>query len=483
MFVVHPLSYVFHHPLWLDEAWVATLAKAPWSRAYALSSSTPVGWLFLVRLVPGGRGEQLRVIPLLFAAGEVVVAYILVRGLPWESVGRARVAAAATGVVVLLAPVSLVRNDLKQYTADAFFALVILALASRAEGRPGTRTMTEFVAVTVVAALFSTVAAFVAVAALAGLLGAALLARSAARVRTVAVGGGVAIVGLAAYFAGVVLPHTSASLRSYWDDFYLPSSPLHALGDSWTRFYRLAPALGVPALVSVALFGAGCVVCARIGRPGLGLAFGLLWIEMLVVAMARRYPFLDLRTSHFLLVVSLVAITVGFVGLVGALASRYRLLVIVVCFLAATLFLHNSVPYVRARWLPNEDVRTAVAYVADHYRPGDVIVVSLPSSFGFSYYWPGAPIQYVKDDAVSMGFVTRVPGLRHVVYVGGLTPRDTTSAMRRALADAGPRSPRIWIIRTHLFDAEAASWERTFRALRLHPSVKQVGSEPLWIVG
>ncbi|MDQ1447351.1 MAG: hypothetical protein QOC79_322, partial [Actinomycetota bacterium] len=144
VFVVHPFGYVMHHPYWADEAWVAVLSKAPLTQWTSLSSSTPIGWLLAVRLAPVGR-DGLRIVPLLFSAGVVVMAYVVARGLPWRKVSVARFAGAVAGAVVLLAPISLMRNDLKQYTADAFFTLVLVALACRVEARPGRRSLTYLV--------------------------------------------------------------------------------------------------------------------------------------------------------------------------------------------------------------------------------------------------------------------------------------------------------------------------------------------------
>ena len=324
------------------------MAKAPLSRALEFSSSTPIGWLLLVRLVPGGRGEQMRWVPLLFSAAEVAVAYALGRRLPWGSEAFARVAGITVAAAVLLAPLSLVRNDLKQYTADAFFALLILFLANRAEGAPGTRTMAALVIASIGATFFSTVAAFVAVAVFAGLLFAALWARSREQVRNVVIGGVVVAAVEAGYFLLVVVPHTNPALRTFWDLYYLPASP-RAFTKVWTRLTVLAPALGLPAMLAIVLFATGCIVLVQIGRPGSACSVALLWIEMMVVAMARRYPLLDLRTSQFLLVVSLVTIVIGFLGIVRALLPKSRMLVTAIAILTAAVYLHGNVPYIRAR--------------------------------------------------------------------------------------------------------------------------------------
>jgi len=481
--VLHPVSYILHAPFWLDEAWVADLARAPLARALTLSSSTPIGWLLLVRLVPGGGGEQLRLVPLVFAAGEVAAAYVLAYCLPWGSKAFARIAGVTVASVVLLAPVSLARNDLKQYTADAFFSLVILALASRAEREPAPRPILQLAAVSVVATFFSTAVAFVVVAAFVGLFAAAIAGRAPDRIRTVGAAGAAVAVALSAYFALVVVPHTNASLRAYWDDFYLPFSA-RAGSLTWHRFAAVAPATGFTAIVVVALFGLGCVMLARMGRPGLAYALPVLWLEMFAVGIAHRYPFLDVRTSLFLLVVSLVPMAVGVLALTQLLWPSRRLVAWSLAVVTASLFVLGSVSYIRARSIPREDVPGALAYIDAHRRPGDVVLVTLPSSFGFAYYRSGGRTEFVDDATVSMGFVTRVAARRAVVYTDGLTSGDTTRALREALASArATPGARVWIIRSHLFADESRAWATAFDALGVQPELRPAGAEPVWLLG
>jgi len=62
-------GYLFSHAFWLDEGWVADSLRAPLHQLRLLTSSTPIGWTFLLRLVPHlGPPERLRVLPLAFGA-------------------------------------------------------------------------------------------------------------------------------------------------------------------------------------------------------------------------------------------------------------------------------------------------------------------------------------------------------------------------------------------------------------------------------
>lgn len=55
-----------------------------------------------------------------------------------------------TGAAVLLSPAMLIRDDLKQYTAEAFSCLLIWYLVARAENRRGWRRLIAIAVVTCV---------------------------------------------------------------------------------------------------------------------------------------------------------------------------------------------------------------------------------------------------------------------------------------------------------------------------------------------
>ena len=230
--LVHPMDEILTRPYWADEAWVATLTRVDLSDVNAFGSSTPMGWLLLARLVPGTGLQRHRLLPLAFSIATVVVAYGFVRTLRWRSRRWAQLAGTIVGVVVMMAPLSLLRNDLKQYTSDACFALLLLMATARAERCNDRRSIVWVGVISVVAVPFSTTSAFVAIAAFAGLFVAATRARSPRRVADIAAVGGVASVILVAYFVFVVLPHVTTHLRQFWSANYLRGSPAEMLGET-----------------------------------------------------------------------------------------------------------------------------------------------------------------------------------------------------------------------------------------------------------
>ena len=136
--LVHPIHLLLTKPFWLDEAWVAVLTKAPLRQLPRMSSTAPVGFVALLRFVPGSGLQRGRLVVLGFSVLTAITAYVLARGLRWKQRWLAQFGATVAALVVMLAPFSLVRNDLKQYTCDGFCALLLLRVrrAGRAAEEP-----------------------------------------------------------------------------------------------------------------------------------------------------------------------------------------------------------------------------------------------------------------------------------------------------------------------------------------------------------
>ncbi|MDR7277556.1 glycosyltransferase family 39 protein [Catenuloplanes atrovinosus] len=125
-------------PLWLDEQMIAINIRdrgfAGLATDLAHDQSAPIGWLWserVVLLILGDGERALRLIPLLFGIGTLVLAYYA---------GRRLLGPAGTLALVTLLAVngSLMRyaTELKQYSADAFTVLLLLFLAIAAIRRP-----------------------------------------------------------------------------------------------------------------------------------------------------------------------------------------------------------------------------------------------------------------------------------------------------------------------------------------------------------
>lgn len=480
---VHPISAMLQHPYWFDEVWVADLTRVPWSRLVGFSSVAPVGFVVLLKFVPGAGLQRGRLVVLSFSAASAAMAYVLVRTCSWTSASRARFAGTLAALVTMLAPFSLARNDLKQYTCDAFCALLIFTVAVRVD-RASQPTPVWWLAVVSLASVpFSSTAAFVSAAAFAGLLGSAALTRSRRRFVELLVTGGATGVLLVTYLAVVVLPNDNADIRNYWIPFYLRGLPWTMLHDGWTRLSALHNWLAMPTIVFVALFVAGLANLARLRERALVLAVPMLWFEMAVLARLRRYPFLDRRTSHFLLVASIVVVAIGAAGLLEVVYRRWRVVGVAIGIGLAAGFAVRFAPHVNGLQLPSEDVRAPTVYVAEHRTSHDVILVSRSASYGFSFYWPHGRLVAAGIDT-GQGFLPSVAGL-DAIYTTGATDDAVLAGLRQAVARwraAGPAN-RLFIVRSHESGGEEVAWDRAFAALDLHPRELAVGPERLLVVG
>ncbi len=475
---VHDVGYMLSQPFWNDEAWVAVTTRFPLSQLPETTSSTPIGWSFLVRLFTFGASESSRIVPLAFAGLAVAAAYWLARGLGWRGRADQVVAGTLAGLAVLLVPAMLLRDDLKQYTADAFFALLILALTSRLERTWSRRGLAALSVAVWGGMLFSDVAAFTGVAAIGALFLVQLARRAWGRLAEVTASGAVtAVLMLAVYEAFDARAADALGASTFWDGYYVPlGQGVHA---SWAFITKMLGHLRVdfglgPVWLALPLVIVGLVAIFRLGRPATALAIVVLLPEMIVLSALKVYPFGDLRTSTWLIAVTVTVAAIGVAGICtlarqwlrgGALAW---VAAVIVAAAAVAGFSAAAAPYVRGHPIPNEDVRDQADYVAKHAAADDVILVNLNSNWGFAYYWPyGQPARRLTT-VVRQGYVAYFPDQPRIVVAPNRNLAGVSTALHEALSRIRPGScERIWLIRSHVIPSEAAAWKVVLAAAHL----------------
>jgi hypothetical protein len=491
--VLHNVRYLLSQPYWNDEAWVAVTTRFPLGRLPQLTSSTPIGWSFLLRLVTAGRSQSGRLLPLAFAGIAVIPGYWLARRLDWRDRGTSIAAAVLAAAAVLLVPAMLVRDDLKQYTADACMTLVILATTARLERRWSPPSLALLAAAICGGMLVSDAAAFTGAAALGAVCLTELVRRDWRRLAEAAVAAvGTTVLGLAIYeifdARAVVL-----GLTAYWRNYYLPvhGGPARIIRFVARQFGLIHGYFGLgPWWLAVPLVLLGLATIARLGRPATALAAAALWPEMLALSALRKYPFLDLRTSTFLITSTAVVAAIGLAGLCAALRAWLRAVLrarqrdsrlatvaaVVVAATALAGFSLAAAPYVRSRLIPWEPIRQQAQYVAQHAGPRDPIVVSANSNWGFGYYWPAGQPASRPDPANLQGYQAIFPGQPRIVVAAQRDVAGIRAAMDQAVQLAPPGDcSRIWLVRTHVNAAELAAWRTVLAALRLDPKAEASG--------
>lgn len=474
--VVHNVSYMLHTPFWVDEAWVADSTRAPLSQLPWLTSSTPLGWSFLLRFLPGGGSEDLRLLPLAFTLAATVCAFYFGDALPlprpWTGL--------LTGSAVLLVPAMLVRDDLKQYTAEACASVVLLLLVARVEAGWSRGRLVAVGAVTAGGLLVTNTSAFVGLAGLVGLVVAALVRTDWRRV----VEATVALVGTAVVTGVVYLlidqRHRNPALTSFWTHYYVARGP--GISGTATSIHGylvgLAPSVGFRSLWLEAVLALGGVAgLVWLKRYALALTVPLSIGVTIVASMLHDYPFGDLRTSTFWLVEVAVLMAVGVACAITLVARNLRAVVAVAVVVVVVLVVWDVRPYIRSQPIPREDVRSQVAFVNTHRRPGDVVILSYSASWGFAYYEASPAPRFRHITYADTGFLPVYPGVRWLVQMPDRQPSDVATALATAEATAARTGGRIWIIRSHLAAPELLAWD----ALLAGKPVRQlaVGPEPL----
>ena len=476
--LVHDVPYMLHHSLWVDEGWVADSVRARITLVPSMTSSTPLGWTLLLRLAPFGGPERLRLVPLAFTMLAAATGYLFGRELRLTPF----VTGILTGAAVLLSPAMLLRDDLKQYTAEAFACLVLWVLVARVENEWRLRRLIAIAAVGSVGLLFANTVIFVGVAAMASLALACLVRRDYRRLPEIAgTSAGMLIVGLVIYVT-VIHPGVSPRLVADWHAHYMPTTSPSAAAHFLSRQLRhLAPFMGFRPLIfdaAAALAGIAALIWLR--RYALAAMFPIMLALVIVASAARKYPFGDLRTSTFWLVAVPLLMAVG-VAAAGHLAGRIdRRLPLLVAVVALAVWVPASNRYIRFHPIPNEDVHSEITYLEAHFRRGDVVIVSYGASFGFAYYYPATPSFPVGAIAPN-GHVVAYPQLPWMVVMTARQPVDIANALGTAenkiAAEPASARGRIWIVRSHQTRLEVRTWQTELAGAPVETI--RVGPEPI----
>jgi hypothetical protein len=473
-FVVHDVARIIDQSYWLGEAWVADSTRAPLADAPQLTSSSPLGWTVALRLVIFGGPQRHRLLPLLLLAAAVLVAYLIGRRSPLPKPVGGTLAA----VAVLLLPHALQRNDLKQYTADAFCALLLLWLTARAEERLTGSRLVDLAVAAPMTVLFSSTAILVSAAAFTGLATSILLRRQWANLVRLGIAALGAVAGAAAIYWSAIAPHVTAALTDHWREYFISfgdgvPAALDQFATRWSDAERLTN-LGPPWLAAVILV-AGLVTLARIRLLAVAISVPALAVALIGAAALERYPLLEQRTSFFFFVVLAVVAAFGLAGTARLLLEGGRLFgptlaqvvgstggrragavagrVAAAGLVTAAAVAYSVVPitdYVRVTAIPEEDTRSATAWLRRNLGPDDVLVTSAGSAFGYAYYNPDHEPSFVRADLPN-GFVPASDPAQPMIVVQPGTPAtapDYTRALTAAQSLLGPDG-QIHVLQAH----------------------------------
>jgi hypothetical protein len=238
------------------------------------------------------------------------------------------------------------------------------------------------------------------------------------------------------------------------------------------RLGRIAPFLGtrhVVVIVALAILGTWALVAQR--RLALALATPMLVLIAMGASAARKYPFLDLRTSLFWLVAVVALMAFGVARVVVLLARRNRGVAAVALVAVAAVWLHQAAPYAGEHVIPVEPLGADVEYLNAHRRPTDVVVVSFSAVWGFAFHERWTPFGVVELSDPPAGAPDFLPTFARDPRI--VVARGFEASAVRAAVDAGSRllrrqsSARLWIVLAHTEKREQRVWQAALAAARI----------------
>jgi len=425
--LIFRLSDLAARDLWTDEAWVALAAlKASPAAALAAGQSTPPFYLLTVwaaaKLV-GGQEWVLRSLSFAFGVGTLLVIWRLARALTSRSVSLLALAVVACSPIMVY-----YSKELKQYSGDAFFAVLVFYLAERLRASDGHRGWTALALTGLIGLGFSHTLVFCLPAA--GLI--LWLSLPAARAR-LTLQGGLWVLAFGAYYFLFFRHGMDSELVAYWGQDYPDFSGLGPffiwLGGALCRYFwyflgEWGPFWGPPFLLlgAYALWRrAQARVLVYWGFPIL-LAFG--------AAALHRYPFMAHYGGNRLMLFSAplfyLMVTAGACLVFSWLwQQRHRWVAAVLA--GALLFSLNplALPGENLRPLMNrEEISPLITRLEQELQPRDWVYVYYFAQWPFEYYYRG------PGERLCIGKSCVETGLK---------------------ANAGGTAPeRLWLIASHI---------------------------------
>lgn len=399
--VLFRLSDLGARDLWSDEAWVALAVLKPTvTEALAAGQSTPPFYLLTLRLLVQLFGESevvLRSLSFAFGVGTVLLFWPLARRL-------APPAAAWLGLAAVSAAPVLVyfSKELKQYSGDAFCAVLLALLTERFLERPGTGRLALLAAAGALGIGFSHPLVFVLP--VMGLV--AFVGAPAWRRWLLGLAGGWAATFLGCYLA-FFRHQVNPELVSYWASEFPDFSSLPAfvswLAGALSRYFHYF-------FGDYAAWWAPLALAAGLGALRSPLRTRLLFylggplLLAFVAAALHRYPFMARYNGSRLLLFSAPFLYLGVAAGVALAVARLGELRRRAAWGLALLLLASVQPLgmVKENLHPitqRRQITPLLARLQQEFGPRDLLYVYHYAVYPFRFYRPDFPPQQVRYGA------------------------------------------------------------------------------------
>jgi hypothetical protein len=465
---------------WLDEEMLAMNI-----RHHGLSGLTgqldddqaaPLGWLWVEKLIAMafGEGERaLRLQPMLYGVGALLLAW-------W--IGRRWLHPAGSAMLVALfacSPTLLTFSDqLKQYSADVFWVLLLIALAARVVEEPADRARRWQFWLLAAAGSWMSMGALLAIPALALVIGGqALLRREWRTVAGHLLPGVVLVTSFAVHYVlSLRFTVQNPYLADFWSGIGYPPDGAGPKGmakwlvaawgrlsenpmDLWQLNTDVPWYMGAATVLFWLMTLAGVIVAMR-----RRVEYGLLLLGVLVsgplFAVLHLVP-LAVRLALWLVPAAYLAVAIAFQAAAQAFPAVWRrareswIRPIAVAALGYALLLPLVVIVLASRSVhsvaaePELDDRAAVAWMREQHRPGDLVLLVTSATRALQWYDPqgslrpftmviSVPAGSANCDPAAIGHA--VEGYRRVIAYSGVRYfpyLDAHEVLRKRVSELG----------------------------------------------
>jgi Dolichyl-phosphate-mannose-protein mannosyltransferase len=423
--------------LWLDDAWIALAHKAGSVRELSVVGLTAPGFAALLKgwigLV-GFSSVKAQLLPFLFGVAASPALYlVLVRR------GVSRLAAATGAALIAFSTVHATQSThVKQYTLDAFVAIVLIALFWWLIEEPDRLQRWWLAAGASIVAVFLSSPSIGYVCA--GFACALAVAKARDRLSVAAaVASATAAAFVVVWWLVALRPRVNSELELFFEERFISlSGPRAALTDLHDAVAAVAAGAvplreGIALAIMVASFSV-----ALWKRTAKALVLALPLLLAIALAALERAPLGTGRTDIYLYPAVAAAVALA----LHELASRSRALAAGAATLVVAGLLLGLTP---ARPYPEENISPFVTRVEEESSPTDAVLVYHLSGFAFGLYtsWP---IDFVDAPEYSTGWKVRVN--RPNVHILDFN-RSTTWRYDSALDEIQERYRVVWFIATH----------------------------------
>lgn len=438
-------QYIENRSLWVDEIFLATNIEqrdfAGLMKPLDYDQGSPIGFLWAERLMfqSLGRSEYaLRLIPLLVSLAALpLFAWLARRGLrPGATPLALFLFAISPGLIQYSA-------EVKQYSTDVLWALLLLAMAWADYGRPLAAGRALALGLAGALAVWFSHAAVFVLGGIGLVLGFDRLARR--DWKSVGLLALPALLWLASFVTVFMLAFSELTenefLLDYWQDGFMPLPPRSIKDIQWFMNaplgllsipggFALTGAAAAALLIGLySLFASG-----RRGLAWLGLAPLLL---ALLASGLHKYPFAG-RLMLFALPVFLLWMAEG-VAYLAALPSRVPAGVLLLFLLFhPVIFTFGNVINPR----PHTEIRPVVEHLNKHWQPGDTLYLYYHTVPMFEYYMDRE--RFRKGD-----------------YIEGVRSREDWRRYAEDLDRLRGR-PRVWVMLSHIWRRSGVDEEKFF---------------------